>query len=43
MMETLDRPESFSQNFFKTFFKQILQKRRCDASSEWFCNGFTNC
>jgi len=42
MMKTLGRPETFSKKNFKTFFKQIFKKRRCDASGDRFCNSFTN-
>jgi len=42
MMKTLHRPESFSRNFSKPFQANI-KKRRCDASSDWLCNSFTNC
>jgi len=41
MMKTLDSPENF-QIIFRTFFKQILKKRRCDASGDQCCNSFTN-
>jgi len=40
--ENFGLPRKFFQKMFKTFFKQILKQRRCDASSDWFCNSFTN-
>jgi len=41
MMKTLDRPESFTKKFAKLFSTKF-KKKRCDASSEWICNSFTN-
>jgi len=40
--ENVGSSRKLFQKMFKTFFKQILKKRRCDASSDWFCNSFTN-
>jgi len=40
--ENVGSPRKFFEKIFNTFFKQILKKRRCDASSDWFCNSFTN-
>jgi len=42
MMKTLDRPESFSKKFSKLFSSKYIFKKRCDASSDWFCNSCTN-
>ena len=40
--ENVGTPRKFFRKNFKTFLKQILKKRRCDASSDGFCNSFTN-
>jgi len=31
------------QRHFQNFFQANIKKRRCDASTDWFCNSFTNC
>jgi len=36
--ENVGLPRKIFRKMFKTFFKQILKKLRCDASSGWFCN-----
>jgi len=40
--ENVESPRKFFQKIVKTFFRQRLKKERCDASSDWFCNSFTN-
>jgi len=39
--ENVGSSRTFFQKMFKTFFKQVFEKR-CDASNDWFCNSFTN-
>jgi len=39
--KTLDCPESFPKKF-QNIFQANIKIRICDASSDWFCNNFTN-
>ena len=40
--ENVGSPRTSVQNFLKLFQANILKKRGCDASNDWFCNSFTN-
>jgi len=40
--ENVGSPRTSFQKIFKIFFKQVFEKRGCNASNDWFCNSSTN-
>jgi len=40
--ENVGSTRKFFKKIFVSFFQANIKKRRCDASSNWFCNSFAN-